>query len=177
MVTEWVPRVKLPTMRQGRKPKESEDEASGWEDFQQMEASHLGRVWWLGVIVWVPGGHVPHHDHVQLEGQSFRPAFSRWSSPISHVSVKKLSFCEEDVSVPSHDVNLACFVCSTPAGTFFPCHCWVNQHTVVAACPNFFLEGLRKEGGIIKALFWEATYHAPMSSDSCGTQWCATEER
>ena len=120
LVTEWVPRVKLPTMRQGRKPKESEDEASGWEDFQQMEVSHLGRVWWLVVIVGVPGGHVPHHDHVQLEGQSFKPAFSRRSSPISHVSVKNLSFCEEDISVPLTRCEPSMFCAFYSCGYFLP---------------------------------------------------------
>jgi len=90
-----------------------------WEDFQQMEASQQGRLWWL---VTTSSCRV-----------SFKPALPR-------------CFFDEDVSVPSWDMKLLCFVCSTPVGGFFFCHCWANQHS---------------QGRIIKPSLRESTSCAP----------------
>lgn len=163
-MTEWIPRVKLPTVSQGRKARWNEDEGWGRKVSNKCRPPrHRGEgvtagsdglgFWWPRPASWPQpaGGSEPHASQLTME-QPYRPCFC-------------------DKPVPSQDVNPACVVCSTPVGNFVPYHCSVNQHTVLAVCPNFFLEGLRKEERVTETLLWEAMSLSPAISDSYGTQW------
>lgn len=59
-----------------------------------------------------------------LMGESYIVTIS--SCRISFKPALLRCFFDEDVSIPSWDMNLACFVCSSCVADFFFCHCSAN---------------------------------------------------